>query len=94
MAGGRGMRDMSLYVCAVLLAAWWPQLRINGHQYRGGLTVGEVMRAICAGFPNGKEPQVRPAPCTPHPAPHPSSMHVHMYGTWRLHLPPWLMHRP
>lgn len=36
-----------------------PTLRINGAQYRGKLAVGEVLRAICAGFEAGN----RPASC-------------------------------
>ena len=36
-----------------------PTLRINGAQYRGKLGVGEVLRAICAGFDEGN----RPAAC-------------------------------
>ena len=33
-----------------------PTLRINGAQYRGKLAVGEVLRALCAGFEAGNRP--------------------------------------
>lgn len=33
-----------------------PTLRINGAQYRGKLAVGEVLRAICAGFQKDNRP--------------------------------------
>jgi len=33
-----------------------PTLRINGAQYRGKLAVGEVLRALCAGFEVGNRP--------------------------------------
>jgi PA domain len=33
-----------------------PTLRINGAQYRGKLAVGEVLRALCAGFEEGNRP--------------------------------------
>ena len=33
-----------------------PTLRINGAQYRGKLAVGEVLRALCAGFVEGNRP--------------------------------------
>ena len=33
-----------------------PTIRINNGQYRGKLSVTEVMRALCAAFVKGKEP--------------------------------------
>lgn len=34
-----------------------PTIRINQAQYRGKLAVTEVLRAICAGFVAGNQPQ-------------------------------------
>lgn len=35
-----------------------PTVRVNGRQYRGALSVKEVTRALCSGFPKDREPPV------------------------------------
>ncbi|EFJ42092.1 hypothetical protein VOLCADRAFT_119519 [Volvox carteri f. nagariensis] len=35
-----------------------PTIRINGAQYRGSLKAGAVLRALCAAFPTGHEPDI------------------------------------
>lgn len=35
-----------------------PTIRVLGRQYRGGLSAGSVLRALCAAFPPGGEPRV------------------------------------
>ncbi|GIM13209.1 hypothetical protein Vretimale_16388 [Volvox reticuliferus] len=35
-----------------------PTIRINGEQYRGSLEASTVLRALCAAFPDGHEPDV------------------------------------
>ena len=39
-----------------------PTVIVNGHQYRGRLDVPSVMRALCAGFSESTEPEVRMSP--------------------------------
>ena len=40
-----------------------PTIRINDGQYRGKLAYTEVLRALCAGFTKGTEPQVGVGAC-------------------------------
>ena len=43
-----------------------PTVIVNGHQYRGRLDVPSVMRALCAGFSESTEPEVRMPPVSPY----------------------------
>ncbi|GFR48708.1 hypothetical protein Agub_g10664 [Astrephomene gubernaculifera] len=53
LAAQRGNNDTGVNAVTIL-----PTIRINGGQYRGSLNASYVLRALCAGFPAGQEPQL------------------------------------